>query len=514
MNTIAEILGSVRKKGVRLWSENGQLHYKAPKGMLTQEEIETLRVSRGQIVAFLERAAGAEAVEPRAEPRPRLDRAPLAFSQMTHWHFRQLQMRRSIRQVAFATRLCGRLNIDALRQSVAEIVRRHDALRTRIVVCDGIPAQEIAASGDCELEVDDLTTVSARFLEAEVKRLIEQLIMEPIDITAGPLFGIRLLKLRTVEHVLIVALEHIISDGFSLNILARELSAAYVQTLRGRSLSLPAIPMQFPDYAVWQRNGQKFRIEKHGAYWNERLAGCGRLRFPEDRMSPTETHLGWGTVPLRIGSGLKQDLREWCRLRRTTLVMSVFAAYVALVLRWCNAPEAIFQFQSHGRFSPKIENAIGFFASALYLRLELREDDNFVDLVNRATGEYCKAYEHADFCYMTAQVPRPEFTRNTTFNWLPQGSFQADFSELSGSEDALTCTPIRFAHPMVRDLEVDGEPCVLFLDADDGIVGDIYFPRDRFSVRTMERFARNFSMFVRVLLSRPEERVNDIALCT
>lgn len=513
MKSIAEVLGSVRRKGVRLWSENGQLHYKAPKGALTREEIERLRVSKGQIVALLERAAVAEAAEPRLEPRPQPDRAPLAFSQLAHWHFCQLHGRRSIRQVAFATRLRGRLNIDALQQSIAEIVRRHDALRTRIVVCDGIPEQEIAESGDCELEVDDLTAVSERCREVEVKRLIEQLILEPIDITVGPLFGIRLLKLRDDEHVLIVALEHIISDGFSLNILARELSAAYVQALRGRAFSLPTIPMQLADYAVWQRKAQKSWIEKHGAYWNERLAGCQRLRFPEDGSSPTDTHLGWGTVPLRIGRGLKEELREWCRLRQTTVVMSVFAAYVGLVLRWCNVPEAVFQYQSDGRFSSKIENTIGFFASALYLRIALREDDNFVDLMNRATEEYCKAHEHADFCYMTAQVPRPEFTRNTTFNWLPRGSFKADFSDLDGSEDAITCSPIRFAHPMVRNYEMDGEPCVLFLDADDEIVGDVYFPLDRFSVDTMERFGRNFPVFIRALLRQPEERVNDISFC-
>lgn len=513
MESITDVLGYVRKKGVRFWSENGQLHYKAPKGVLTQEEVERLRVSRGQIIALLERATAAEAAEPRLEPRPRLDRAPLAFSQLAHWHLHELSTRRAIRQIASATRLHGRLNIDALQKSVSEIVRRHDALRTRIVVCDGIPEQEIAASGDCELTVDDLTALAGSYREVEAHRRIEQLILEPIDVAVDPLLGIRLLRLRDDEHVLIVVMEHMISDGASRSIILRDLFTAYMQALKGGSFSLPAIPVQFADYAVWQRKTQNAWIEKHGAYWHEHLRGCQRLRFPEDRNSRIATHLGWGTVSLHIGKELKAELREWCRLRRTTLVMSVFTAYVGLVLRWCNVSEAVIQYQSDGRVSPKIENAIGFFASVLYLRIELLEDDNFVDLMNRVTEEYCKAYEHADFYYMAAQVPPAEFTRNTVFNWIPQGS-KTDLSGLDGSEDAISCTPVSFVHPMLRKLELnlDYEPSIRLCDTDEAIVGDVHFPLSRFSIHTMERFGRNFLMLIRTLLRQPEGRVKDILL--
>ena len=468
MHRIADVLGSVRKKGVRLWSQNGQLHYRAPKGVLTQEEIERLRVSSEQIVAFLERATGAEIAEPTVEPRRRLDRAPLTFSQLSRWHLLQTGEVPNLRQVASATRLRGRLNIDALRKSIAEIVRRHDALRTRIVVSDGIPVQEIAESGDCELEVDDLTVVPESSREAEVKRLIEQLILEPIDIAVGPLLGVRLLKIRDDEHVLVVAMEHMISDGFSLNILARDILVAYMQASRGCAFSLPAIPVQFADYAVWQRSAQKSWIESHGAHWNERLAGCQRLRFPEHRSMQTATRLGRGAIPIQIGRDLKAELREWCRLKRTTLVMSVFTAYVGLVLRWCNASEAVIQYQSDCRFSSKIEDTIGYFSSTLHLRMALLEDDSFVDLMNRATEEYCKACEHADFSCIEAQVPRPEFTRNTVFNWVPQG-YRVDLSALEGSDDAITCSPVSFTHPMLKKLELDYEPTILLYDRDDEI---------------------------------------------
>lgn len=508
---LADVLESVRNKGVRLWSEHGQLRYKALKGALAKEEIEELRASRGQIVALLEKTPDGETAEPRLEPRRLIGCVPLTFSQLAHWHSYQLSERRGLRMVASAVRLRGRLDVGALQKSVNEIFRRHDALRTRIVVCDGIPVQEIDESGDCEIKVDDLTTLSKNVREIEVQRLIDQLILEPIDVAVGPLSGIRLLRLCDDEHVLIVGLEHIISDGFSLNILFREIFIAYMQALRGRDFSLPAIPIQFADYAVWQRNAEKSWIEKNGAYWNEHLTGCRRLRFPDDKSLPTTNPLGWRTVRFQIGRDLKVKLREWCRLKQTTLVMSVFTAYVGLVLRWCDASDAVFQFQIDGRVSPEIENTIGYFASALPLRVELLEEDSFFDLMKRLTDEYCTAYEHADFSYLEAQVPRPEFTRNTCFNWLPQ-SPKFGLSVSGGFEDVITCSPVPFENPMQKSLERDTEPMIGFVDTDEEIGGVVVFPLNRFSVETMERFGRNLLVFLRALLRHPDGRVKDVLL--
>lgn len=511
MDKVADVLASVRKKGVKLWAEDGQLHYKAPKGALLQEEVERLRLLRNQVVALLERINVEDSAEPKLEPRSPLNRAPLAFSQLAHWHLYGLSERRAMRQVASATRVRGRLSLDALRKSIADVVHRHEALRTRIIVLDGVPIQDISESGDCEIIVDDVTTLSESFREVEVKRLIEQLILEPIDVAAGPLFGVRLVKLRDDEYVLIMAMEHMIADGLSLNVLARDLLVAYMQALKRCAFPLPKIPVQFADYAVWQRNTQRSWLAKHGAYWNKRLIGYQRLRFPEDQSLQVATLLGRGTIPLQIGKDLKAQLREWSRLRQTTLVMTVFTAYVALVLRWCNASESVIPYQFDGRVNPTVENTIGYFASVLYLRIELREDDSFIDLVHRVTVEYCQAYEHADFSYMAAQVPRPEFTRNTVFNWVPQGS-NLDLSALDGSADAITCSQIRFTRPMLKTLELDVEPMILLFDTDDEVVGGIYFSLNRFSLSRMERFGRNFLMFIEALLRQPERRVRDILL--
>jgi hypothetical protein len=509
-NELAEIVGHVRRKGVRLWAENGQLHYRAPKGALTPKEMQLLKGSTRQIAALLERdAEGQGSTGAESHPAPHI--CPLSFSQAAHWNLYELSGRRSLRQLASATRLQGRLNITALRMSLAEVVRHHEALRTRIVMCNGAPAQEILPTVDCELKVEDLTTLSERFQKVEINRIIEYLILKPIDVAVAPLFVVRLLRLCQDEHVLIVAMEHMISDAFSLGILLRDLFTAYIQAVKGNPISLPPVQVQFSDYAVWQRSAQTSWIEKHGKYWNERLKGFQRLRFPVDDFLPTSPCLGWGGVRLQIDESLKAELSQWCRLRQTTLVMGVFTAYVGLLLRWCNVSEALIQYQTDGRFSPKLLNTIGYFASVLYLRIKLLESDRFVDLLNQVINEFFKAYEHADSSYVEAQIPRPDFTRNSSFNWVPQ-SQQAESLEFVGSENAIVTSAVSFENSMLRNVERDTEPMVLLYDADRGVAGSIYFPQNRFSAATIERFGRNFQKFIGTLLRQPEGRVTAIPL--
>lgn len=335
------------------------------------------------------------------------------------------------------------------------------------------------------------------------------MIIEPVDVSVDLLFGIRLIRLHDDEHVLVVAMEHMISDAYSMNILLRDLFSVYVQMTKNCAFSLPPISVQFSEYAVWQRNAQASWIEKHEAYWNERLAGFRQLIFPGGQQSSTRQ--GWEIVPLRIGKDLKVELREWCRREQTTLAMTAFTAYVALVLRWCNASESVIRYQSDGRVSPKTENTIGYFASILYLRIELLEGDDFVTLMHRVTKEYCQAYEHSDYSYMAAQMPGLDLTRSTAFNWIPPGS-NIDFSDLHGSEDAMTSSPVRFVHPMLKALELDHDPMVMLCDTFDEIVGDIAFPLHRFPLHTMERFGRNFLVFIRTLIREPGRRVKDILL--
>lgn len=504
--SLADVLVSMRQHGVRLWLEDGHLRYEAPKGSLTQEAMDRLRASRTDIVALLKRTELQSASAPTAS-FPRLTAAPLTYSQLAHWHLYRLHERLSVRHIASATRVRGRLDLDALKNSISAVMHRHDALRTRINIREGVPTQRILVSEECELKFEDLTNVPRGACEREVVQRLEEHILEPVDLIKGPLFAIRLLKLGDDEHVLIFGLEHMIADAYSRGILLRDLFTAYKQRLGCKDAILPPVAIQFSDYAAWQSETGRIWLAEHGAYWSEHLRGCGRVRFPEDRHAASG--IGWATVPVQIGWRLKQELCEWARLRRTTLVMTVLTAYVALVLRWCKVSEVVIRYLTDGRSNPAFANVIGYFASSLYLRLQIDSESTFVDLISEITKEYCAAYEHADSSYLEAQVPRPEFAHNSAFNWVPQAT--ATDSYLSNSADeAIACTPIRFAHPIVEHLDWDFEPMIVLFDTEDGIEGGVHFPRSRFSIEFMERFSRNFLAFIQALIERPEGRVRDV----
>ncbi|HEY0684208.1 MAG TPA: condensation domain-containing protein, partial [Steroidobacter sp.] len=444
-----------------------------------------------------------------------IDCAPLSFSQMAYWNYFRLHgpryEGRSVRLVTTGKRLQGPFDTEAFNRALGEIVRRHDALRTTIESRNGSLVQKVAEPGATDYLFHDLSAIAVDRREQQVLRSIDELVLEPIDLAVGPLFGVRLIRLGDAEHILILAMDHLVSDGTSIYILARDLLRAYMQAARGIPFDFPVIGMQFPEYAVWQRETHARWLDTHGAYWSERLAGCERGRFPQSSRTSLQAAPGWGRVPMLIDREMKSALLAWCRDHHTTPVMALFTAFAALVLRWCKTTEYVFEYQSNGRAGREVENTIGFFASILHLRIRLSESDRFGDLLDRATDVYCQAYEHADFSYLMAQQPRPEFSRNASFNWTPRGS-KVDLSEFDGSAPRLQVTSFDFPSPTLSRLDIDCEPGVQLHDTEEEIVGHVFFPLARFQVELMEKFARGFLTFVDAMIGESRRRVQDVSM--
>jgi NRPS condensation-like uncharacterized protein len=484
------MLAAVRSKGVLLWMDQGQLRFKAPRGALQQNEVEALKTYKSHIVDFLEQEQSpALTAQTYGSVVPR-NRAPLTYSQLAHWHLHRLYEKSAIRQVALAVRLHGRLNTEAFKRSVNEVVQRHRALHIRVFKNDhGEPIQEISGSIAYEMKLQSLVALPSEEREAAIQENIRACILEAVDLSQGPLFAARLLKATDEEHVFIFTMEHLISDAVSRSIFLRDLLSAYDQLSRKEELSLPPISLQFMDYARQQSTVSNPQMERHRAFWSDYLAGGQRMSFP---ITSAASHTpGWGNIPVRIGSELKQELMGWCRLHRTTIVMAVFSAYVAEVMDWCGVSEGIVRFQTDGRTRPEVENTIGYFATILNLRLQHVKHERFVDLLKRVTQEYCRAYGHVELSCMEALVPRPDFTRNTVFNWVHQADQRAELA-WGATNELISCSPIPFVHPMHEALEADEEPSILLHDIGDEVVGDLYFPLDRCLEGSMRRFTEQF----------------------
>lgn len=496
LEEIASFVSSLQSKGVQLWSQDGRLHYKAPRGVLSTPELARLRFMREQVLALLQMHSAGSPM-------------PLSFSQLARWNFYQCGELRSCRQMAAAVRMVGPLQPDVLERSIAAVVYRQDALRTRIVACDGTPVQEVDPPGEVNLPVQDLSALPEPVRLHEIQRVLDECILEHLDLARGPLFVAKLLRFSAREHVLVVAMEHMISDAFSLNILLREILTAYGQLASGHSLALPPIGVQFAEHARRQRASVTDVLCDR---WLERLKGCQRLRFSVPELD-AHAPCGIGRVPIKVGRTLTAQLRQWARQQRTTLALTMFTAYVALVLRMCRVDEGVIQYEINGRYGPEVENTIGYFASQLYLRMQMHENDRFIDLLARAIQEYCRAHEQSVFSSCTAaRVPRPEFARNTLFNWVPRGRSDIEHTCLAGMAHPIHCSTLEFEHPALRAINLDYEPSILLCETDEEIAGGIYFPQSRFSTALMECFARAFLGMAHALLGQPHGRIKDVKL--
>jgi hypothetical protein len=436
--------------------------------------------------------------------------APLSFTQLSHWHLGGLAERRSVRQIVSATHLQGPLNAPALQKSLDESVRRHQALRSRIVLSEGVPLQEVLDSCPCEIEYVPLPETPRSQRHNLICLEIERFVKQPVDISRAPLFGVRVLRLSPDEHVLIVAMEHSISDASSLRILLRDLFEGYFQVLADREIVLPPVGIQFPDYAMRQRRAHSAWLAKHGSYWSEHLGAAERLTFPQDDNHPVTHRIGWDMAPFRLESPLKLAFTEVCRAHRVTLPIGMFAAYAAFVLCWCKSTRGILLYQSDGRLTSRVQNTIGLFAAVLYLEVEIRPSDRFGGLLSRVMEEYCNACEHFDYGFTESRVPRPPFTRNSGFSWIPPSS-AADGTDGLGTQAPLELTPLTFDHPLRKTLERDFEPSIGFHDRGNDIDGGVHFPLARLGFETAARFAQEFLAFLTELARQPEASVMDIA---
>ena len=501
----AGLLVLLRIRGIRIWSDDGRLRYQAPKGLLTQNDVEELRAAKVDLIELLQQASSDDVVGQQITTRLPSDPVPLTFSQQLWWNCLQLGRRPSMRSVAGALHLTGPLSVKCLRECFSELVRRHESLRTRIVAADGVPWQVVDEPTEYRLETSDIGRSSHEEQAVQIRELVERMVHEPFSVATGPLFAASLIKLGDEEHVLVVAMDHMISDAASLGIVWHEILAMYAQSIRGLPCSLPQKPIQFADYALWQQRANQFWEKQHGAYWKKRLAGAARARPLQSDAMPRTGRVAWRRQPVRFTENLSEGLRTLCREKKTSIAMITFAAYTAFLLRRCAVTDLAIVFITLGRPHPKLESTIGYFGTSLFLRVEIPAGENFLDFIDRVTDEYSRAYQHSDCGRVAAEMPTPEFAWNPRFNWIPDEltvgvGGDSDGLDLSAR---LKIQPYELEVLPRDDIEWDGELEMVACEVKNGVSGFLAYRADRFAAPSIERFVRSFESFTEQLVRRP-----------
>ncbi|HXW00018.1 MAG TPA: condensation domain-containing protein, partial [Anaerolineae bacterium] len=283
-----ELLAYLRSQDVKLSVHEGRLRYSAPEGVLTPQLRAELVQHKAEIVELLGQVNSAVLAQPPIQPIPRQEPLPLSFGQQRFWFFEQLEPNNFAYNEALAFRLTGQLNIAALEASFREIIRRHELLRTTFITIDGQPALNIQPQLDFKLALVDFT--GSNKPEAELQAFIRAEHQRPFDLAAGPLLRAYLLQLQPQEYFLLVTMHHIVTDGWSTGIFIKELTALYPYFSNSSPgpYPLPDLPIQYVDFAYWQRQWlQGSILEKQAAYWEQQLGGrLPLLHLPTDHPHP------------------------------------------------------------------------------------------------------------------------------------------------------------------------------------------------------------------------------------
>ncbi len=365
------------------------------------------------VAAAVEAArGGAGLAAPPIVPVPRAGgTAPLSFAQERLWFLDRMQPDAFAYNMPAALRLTGDLDLPAFHATLAEIVRRHEVLRTTFEVRGERPLQVIHAAGGLNLPVTDLAALPAAAREAEVRRLSRGEARQPFDLAVGPLLRAALLRLAAGEHVALLTLHHIVSDGWSMGILVREVGEVYAALVRREASPLPAPPVQYADFAVWQRGWMSGEVlERQLAYWRGALAGAPTvLELPGDRPRPAVQSQRGGLVPAALPAELRGALAGLARRSGATLYMVLLAGFQAVLSRLAGQASLLAGSTIANRNRREVEGLIGFFVNTLALRADLGDGPAFDVLLGRAREAALGAFAHQDLPFeRLVEELRPE----------------------------------------------------------------------------------------------------------
>ncbi|HEX7772472.1 MAG TPA: condensation domain-containing protein, partial [Pyrinomonadaceae bacterium] len=320
---------------------------------------------------------------------------PLSFAQQRLWFLDQLEPGNPFYNITKAVRLTGPLNAVALEKSLNEVVRRHEALRTTFPAVGGSGVQRIAPSMTLAMSVKDLSELSKEQRDAQVLQTASEEAARAMDLARGPLFHAVLLRLGQEEHVLVLTMHHIISDGWSMGVFIREMATIYEAYADNKPSPLPEMPFQYADFAHWQRDWLKEEaLEAQLDYWKQQLADAPQLELPTDRPRPfVESFRGKQQI-LTLNASLTKALRKLSQKREATLFMTLLAAFNVLLSRYSRQQDILIGSPIANRNRAEIEPLIGFFVNTLVLRTELSDEETFAELLGRVKEVCLGAYAH------------------------------------------------------------------------------------------------------------------------
>jgi amino acid adenylation domain-containing protein len=438
------------------------------------------------------------------------DSAPLSFAQQRLWFLNQLEPERPAYNESHAVRLSGSLDRDAFKMALNQVVLRHEVLRTTIVTVDGSPCQLVVSNRDVDLPVIDLHAVPNTDRGSEAQRLIAETIRKPFDLSRDLMLRVLLLQLAEKEYIFLVVKHHIASDGWSSGILWKELTALYEAFVSGEPSPLPELPVQYADYAVWQRDWLQGEVlERQLSYWKKQLAGLGALQLPTDRPRPAVQSYRGKRQNLELSKQLSQKLSDLSRQQGTTLFMTLLAAFQTLLYRYTGQEDIVVGCPIAGRTRQEFEGLIGFFVNTLVMRVNFSGNPTFRELLARVREVALAAYAHQDLPFeKLVEEVQPE--RNLSYTPL----FQIAFAYQNTPHHELKIPGV-LVTPVEKSVETTKFDLHLSVNsAGEGIEATLYYATDLYDDVTIARLLGHWRVLLEGIVENPHRRLSELPILT
>jgi amino acid adenylation domain-containing protein len=451
------------------------------------------------------------------QPQPTLPRAardgtlPLSFAQERLWFLDQLAPGSAAYNIPSALRLQGTLDVAALEHSLNEIVRRHEAPRTIFALHDEHPIQVITPAAPQTLPPVDLSDLPVTEREARARQIIAEDARRPFDLAHGPLWRAVLLRLDEHDHILLVTLHHIISDGWSIGVLIRELTALYRAFKAGQPSPLPELPVQYVDYAIWQRQWLSGdALAQQLAYWQQQFSGeLPALDLPSDRPRPPVQTFRGATHTFQVPLALTQQLLALSHEAGATLFMTLLAAFQTLLHRYTGQTDLIIGTPIANRTRLEIEDLIGFFVNTLALRVNLSGKPTFRELLTQVREVTLGAYAHQDvpFDRLVDELHVPRDLSRTPL-------FQVMFALQNAPMPAIELPDLHLLPLEAEGATAKFDLTLSLIETADGLQGLFEYNTDLFESATIVRMTIHLLTLLNSLVQRPDVRLSDLALLT
>ncbi|GBD54387.1 non-ribosomal peptide synthetase [Microcystis aeruginosa NIES-298] len=509
---VAEFLSYLNSLDIKLWLEEEKLKYQAPQGAMTPEIKQEIRTRKPEILTFLRSATTpSKPLESVIDPVARTEELPLSFAQQRMWFLHQMDRQNPAYNEALTIRLTGRLNIDILEQTINAIIQRHESLRTSFPMVEGKPIQKIAPSLKIKLLVVNLKDIPQEQID---KQIIKEL-QKPFDLTQSPLLRCTLFDLGYENYILVNVFHHIIIDGWSKGILFKELSEFYQAFLSNSTVDLPELPIQYADFAVWQRQWLQGEIlENQLNYWKKQLTGTPPLlELPTDKPRPATANFRGHSISFQIDSELTEKLKLLSQKSGVTLFMTLLAALNTLLFRYSGQDDILIGTPTANRNRQEIEPLIGFFVNTLVLRNSLEGNPTFSGLLQQARNVVLEAYANQDVPFEQV-VDGLEIERSLSYNPL----FQVMFALQNAPLNALKLPNLKAQYLAVENQRIKFD-LSLFLEEIETEKGSYLegfweYDGDLFTPERITRMVGHFQTLLKGIVANPQQTIGELPLLT